>query len=61
MPVNNVQDKGAKECMPCVLSPLGYHLNAASKERIWSGDYVDLSTVLPPARDFPNSYDKKDE
>ena len=36
-----------KEALPCEVSPLGYHLSLALKEKIWSGDYVDLLSLLP--------------
>lgn len=46
--------------MPCVLSPLGFHLSASLKEKIWKGEYIDLTTALPP-REFSHRYDKRDD
>lgn len=31
-----------KESMPCFLSPLGFHLSANIKEKIWKGEFVDI-------------------
>lgn len=61
--VVNVPDKGAKgakECMPCFLSPLGFHLPSSLKERIWKGDYIDLNMVIPLSREF-SKYERRDE
>lgn len=46
-----LQERG-RECMPCVFSPLGFHFSSVLKEKIWKDDYIDLVTVLSPARDF---------
>ena len=50
----------AREALPCTLSPLGYHLTAAMKEKIVRGEFVDLLSLLPSAKESLFK-DKKDE
>lgn len=40
-----------KEVMPCILSLLG-HLPMGVKEKIWTGEYIDLLTLLPSSKEF---------
>lgn len=55
-----LQERG-RECMPRVPCPLGFHLSSALIEKIWKGDYIDLVTVLPLARDFSQRYGKQED
>lgn len=41
-----------KEALPCEVSPLGFHLGLAVKEKIWRGEFVDLLSLLPAFKDF---------
>lgn len=50
-----------KEVMPCVLSPLGFHLSLNVKQKIWNGEYVDLLTLLPSSKEFTYKIVKGDE
>ena len=50
----------AREALPCTLSPLGYHLTAAMKEKIVRGEFVDLLSLIPSAKESLFK-DKKDE
>lgn len=45
---NTVQESCIKETIPCVLSPLGFHLTVSVKEKIWKNDFFDVLTLLPP-------------
>lgn len=56
----SVTGRVAKECMPCFLSPLGFHLTAAIKEKIWREEFIDLNLILPPSREL-YKYDRKEE
>ena len=56
----NAPEKLSKECMPCLLSPLGFHVTNTLKEKIWRGEFMDLNLILPPSRDF-YKYEKKEE
>lgn len=47
-----------KEVLLSELSPLGFHLNAAIKERIWKGEYIELISLLPSIKD--NRLERKD-
>lgn len=48
-------------CMKEVmLSPLGYHLSLSVKEKIWKGDFVDVLSLLPAAKDFIPKTDRKE-
>lgn len=40
-----------KEALPCTLSPLGFHLSAGIRERIWKGEFLDLLSLLPLSED----------
>lgn len=52
--------KGMSEAFICTVSPLGFHLRACVKERIWKNEYIDLLSLLPSVKDFPKA-DKKDD
>lgn len=54
-----VPDNCLREVMTCELSPLGFHLNIAVKEKIWRGDYIELLSLLPLSRDF--KFDKSND
>lgn len=47
--------------MPCEMSPLGYHLRLAVKEKIWKGEFVDILSLLPLHKDFMAITEKKEE
>lgn len=40
-----------QEALPCEVSPLGFHLLAALKEKIWKGEFVEVLSLLPSAKD----------
>lgn len=56
----SMSEKMGKECIPCLMSPLGFHLHLNMKEKIWRGEFVDFAAILPPVRDNAK-YDRKDE
>lgn len=59
LPVSTaVPESTFKEVLPCGLSPLGFHLPVAVKEKIQNGDYVDIMSLIPSSKD--NRFDKKD-
>lgn len=43
------------------MSPLGFHLPLAVKEKIWKGEFLDLLSLLPIAKDFIIKTDKRYE
>lgn len=48
----NVPEACMKEVMLCEMSPLGYHLSLAVKEKIWRGDFIAILSLLPSYKDF---------
>lgn len=40
-----------REAMACEMSPLGFHLSANVKSKIWRGDYIDVFSLLPSVDD----------
>lgn len=44
---NKVPDSYGNRAMPCILSPLGFHVPAPTKEKIWHGEYMDILALLP--------------
>lgn len=47
-----VSESCFKEALPCELSPLGYHLSTAVKEKIWRGKFIDILSSLPSSKKF---------
>ena len=47
-----VGESSFKEPLPCVLSPLGFHLSKAVKDKIWKGEFLDLLSLLPASKEF---------
>lgn len=56
-PSSLVPEACMKEALSCELSPLGFHLNNAIKDKIWRGDYIDILSLLPSAK--KNRLEKK--
>lgn len=54
-----VSESCFKEALPCELSPLGYHLSNAVKEKIWRGDFIDILSLLPSSKEFLLKSDKR--
>lgn len=50
-----------KEALPCELSPLGVHIPAAVKEKIWKGEFLDMLSLLPSSKEFLTKSDRKAE
>lgn len=48
-----------KEALTCEISPLGYHLTSAIKEKIWRQEFVELLALLPSSKDTSKQSDKK--
>lgn len=49
-----------KEAITCDISPLGFHLPASVKEKIWRQEYVDILSLIPvPFKDLKS--DKKQD
>ncbi|XP_075685840.1 uncharacterized protein LOC142664622 [Rhinoderma darwinii] len=46
-----VSETCCKEVMSCDISPLGFHLQPAIKERIWRNEFIDLFSLLPSAKE----------
>lgn len=64
--LNAVKSKGIpemcyKEALPCEMSPLGFHLSTAVKEKIWKCEYLDLISLLPSVEESVNIKDKKSD
>lgn len=57
----SVPEACLKGVMPCEISPLGYNLPSAVKEKIWWGDFVEVLSLLPTAKEFNLKSDKKGE
>lgn len=55
----SVSETCYKEAMMCEVSPLGYHLSLAVKEKIWKQDFVDILSLLPSAKEVKS--DKKSD
>ena len=53
-----VGESSFKEPLPCVLSPLGFHLPRTVKEKIWRGEFIDLLSLLPSSKEFLSKADK---
>lgn len=47
--------------MPCEVSPLGYHLSTAIKEKICKGEFIDILSLLPFQEDFAVKSDRRGE
>lgn len=50
-----------KEVLPCEMSPLGFHLPVAIKEKIWKGEFLDLLSLLPVSKEFLSKLDKRSD
>lgn len=50
-----------KGALPCILSPLGFHLPTGTKEKIWKGEFLDLLSLLPSAKEFVHKYSGREE
>lgn len=50
-----------KESMPCVLSPLGFHLPITVKDKIWNGEFIDILSLLPSSKEQNFKFDKDDK
>lgn len=57
---SNRSELYGKEVMPCILSPLGFHLPKGVKEKIWSGEYIELLNLLLSSKDYLPKLDRKD-
>ena len=59
----NVPERVMKEAMPCEVSPLGYHLSTAVKEKIYNGEYIDILSLLPGQKEggFRRGEDKGED
>ncbi|XP_040195886.1 uncharacterized protein LOC120928890 [Rana temporaria] len=57
--IANVPESCFREAMACELSPLGFHLSANVKAKIWKGDYMDILSLLPAAEDRPLRRDQE--
>ncbi|XP_040181175.1 uncharacterized protein LOC120914564 [Rana temporaria] len=57
--IANVPESCFREAMACELSPLGFHLSANVKAKIWKGDYMDILSLLPAAEDRPLRWDQE--
>lgn len=57
----SVSETCCKEVLPCEMSPLGFHLPLAVKEKIWSGEFLDILSLLPFAKEFLTKSDKRSE
>lgn len=56
---SGVSEACFKEALMCEVSPLGYHLSMAVKDKIHNRDYVDILTLLPNFKEIKS--DKKSE
>lgn len=56
----NLPETCLKEPMACTISPLGYHLSITVKDKIWRGEFLDILSLLPSAKEFLIK-DKKEE
>lgn len=54
-----VGESSFKEPLPCVLSPLSFHLPKTVKDKIWRGKFIDISSLLPASKDFLSKTDKQ--
>lgn len=48
-----------KDAMPCEVSPLGFHLSLAVKEKIRKGEFIDILSLLPLHKDFMVRTDRR--
>lgn len=55
---HRVPDCVGKETMPCILSPLGFHLSNSTKDKIWKGDFIDILSLLPSQKEYYSCIDK---
>lgn len=56
---HRVPDCFRKETMPCILSPLGFHLSNGTKDKIWNGDFIDILSLLPSQKEYYSRIDKE--
>lgn len=54
-----VSESCLREALPGELSPLGYHLSTAVKEKIWRGEFIDILSLLPSSKEFLLKSDMK--
>lgn len=58
---SSVPESCLKEILPCEILPLGYHLSAQVKDKIWKGQLIEILSLLPSAKEFINRSDKKNQ
>lgn len=60
-----VPETALRAPLPCVLTPLGFHLTPAVREKIVKGEYVDILSLLPSSKESvvpaKKADDKEDE
>ncbi|OCT94608.1 hypothetical protein XELAEV_18012290mg [Xenopus laevis] len=55
-----IHENSYKDVFVCQATPLGLHLSGTVREKIIKGDYVDLLSLLPSAKEFLKSDHKGD-